>query len=238
MFVASRTTTGALTPQVQSVIGRNLATLGGAAVPITYTSCSAGRFQYLLGGASCTAASSSRCYTTDGSRPQYVMRFGKHRGIAIDQTPKDYQQWLMRERVYQGKPDMAAALEALGYKVDQFDHLPPRSQYGQPRSSFSNSYPRSGGNSFGRSPYRNNYQRKPYIPVEKKWESLKMEGADWLDCRNDKRNPRAPDFKHKEDRDLALWIDSAHTPEWARTYDWDLHFKKVGEEHSAGSGTA
>jgi len=181
------------------------------------------------------------------------MRFGKHKGQSLDQTPKDYQIWLMRERVYQGKPDMAAALMALGYKVEQFDHYSPSSQpsrspyqssyggggYGggyQQRSSYGRPKPSYGGGGYGGGGYGGGGSQwnKQHVPVDKKWESLKMEGDSWLDCRFEKRNPRAPDFKHRFDRDMALWLESDHTPDWARTYDWDQHFTKM----AAGGNTS
>lgn len=39
--------------------------------------------------------------------------------------------------------------------------------------------------------------------------------SEWWDNRSTRRNPRAPDFKHKV-TSKALWIDNRHTPEWVR----------------------
>ena len=36
------------------------------------------------------------------------------------------------------------------------------------------------------------------------------------DNRFNKRNPRAPDFKHKDEKDTVLWLDSRDTPTWVR----------------------
>ncbi|CAD7927037.1 unnamed protein product [Amoebophrya sp. A25] len=194
--------------------------------------------------------------TPSQSSQEYILKFGKHRGLRIDEAPEDYQKWLMKARVYQGKPDMAAALEALGYRPEQFEgeeypQTSPRGRYG---GGYGGSYggnhrnygaPRSynqqqGGynNNGGYGNYRGNNMRNsynsgynnrgPYVPSEKKWESLKVEAEYWTDCRTTKKSERAPDFKHKQDMGLALWLESKNTPDWARTYDWDLHFEKAG----------
>ena len=39
---------------------------------------------------------------------------------------------------------------------------------------------------------------------------------EWWDNRATRKNPRAPDFKHKVTRQ-ALWIDNWQTPEWVGT---------------------
>ena len=41
-----------------------------------------------------------------------------------------------------------------------------------------------------------------------KWEQFFASRGDYWDNRTSKRNPRAPDFKHKSDPQIALWIDS------------------------------
>jgi len=38
---------------------------------------------------------------------------------------------------------------------------------------------------------------------------------EWWDNRMSKRNPRAPNFKHKA-TNKALWIDNVRTPNWAK----------------------
>lgn len=48
--------------------------------------------------------------------------------------------------------------------------------------------------------------------AEKKWmEFFDNPNAYW-DNRQNKRNPRAPDFKHKDEKDTVLWLDSRDTP--------------------------
>ncbi|CAL5229676.1 g13043 [Coccomyxa viridis] len=50
--------------------------------------------------------------------------------------------------------------------------------------------------------------------AEKKWmEFFDNPNAYW-DNRQNKRNPRAPDFKHKDEKDTVLWLDSRDTPSW------------------------
>ena len=51
--------------------------------------------------------------------------------------------------------------------------------------------------------------------AEKKWmEFFDNPNAYW-DNRQNKRNPRAPDFKHKDEKDTVLWLDSRDTPSCA-----------------------
>ncbi len=53
----------------------------------------------------------------------------------------------------------------------------------------------------------------PANEVEAQWLSLIRSPDGWWDNRRNKRNPKAPDFKAKQE-DHALWIDSRSTPEW------------------------
>lgn len=54
--------------------------------------------------------------------------------------------------------------------------------------------------------------------AEEKWKSVIDSPQLWWDNTANKRNPRAPDFKLKDDTagSIALWISSHDTPEWAR----------------------
>ncbi|GFR51244.1 hypothetical protein Agub_g13619 [Astrephomene gubernaculifera] len=47
-----------------------------------------------------------------------------------------------------------------------------------------------------------------------KWESLRNDPDQWYDNRYRKTNPKAPDFKRKDDKMAALWVDSYNAPEW------------------------
>ncbi|KAF6142360.1 hypothetical protein GIB67_023385 [Kingdonia uniflora] len=49
--------------------------------------------------------------------------------------------------------------------------------------------------------------------VESLWKELLEKPNEWLDNRKIKANPKYPDFKHKEDKDKALWLNVA--PSWA-----------------------
>lgn len=52
--------------------------------------------------------------------------------------------------------------------------------------------------------------------IESLWQAFFASPFEWWDNRNNKRNPRAPDFKHK-DTGEALWIDSRYTPLWVKS---------------------
>lgn len=49
------------------------------------------------------------------------------------------------------------------------------------------------------------------------WRRYFQDPSKWWDNRKDKRNPRAPDFKLKDDGDVALWIVGRDTPAWVAT---------------------
>ena len=51
-------------------------------------------------------------------------------------------------------------------------------------------------------------------PAEKKWMEFFSNPSAYWDNRQNKRNPRAPDFKHKDDKESVLWLDSRDTPSW------------------------
>lgn len=51
------------------------------------------------------------------------------------------------------------------------------------------------------------------VNVEATWNDLFANPDQYWDNRRTKRNPKAPDFKHKDTGD-ALWIDSRQTPDW------------------------
>ncbi|KAF3325311.1 hypothetical protein FCM35_KLT10382 [Carex littledalei] len=51
------------------------------------------------------------------------------------------------------------------------------------------------------------------VAVEKRWQAFFANPLDWWDNRRNKKNPNAPDFKHK-DTNEALWINSKYIPDW------------------------
>lgn len=53
--------------------------------------------------------------------------------------------------------------------------------------------------------------------VETSWRDLVEHPENWWDNRSTRRNPKAPDFKHRATRQ-ALWIDNSRTPMWARRH--------------------
>ena len=44
---------------------------------------------------------------------------------------------------------------------------------------------------------------------QQKFEALLASPQDFIDIRAEKRNPRAPDFKHKSDQAVAIWLADA-----------------------------
>ena len=61
--------------------------------------------------------------------------------------------------------------------------------------------------------------------VEGRWAALFCNPNDFWDNRSTKRNPKAPDFKHKETGD-ALWITSRDTPAWVESSLKELDMNK------------
>lgn len=64
-------------------------------------------------------------------------------------------------------------------------------------------------------------QGPPASPKDALWRSALIDNPDsWWDNRGDKRNPKAPDFKAKNNgpqvdgQPAALWIDSRDKPDW------------------------
>jgi hypothetical protein len=59
----------------------------------------------------------------------------------------------------------------------------------------------------------------PGYTIEEKWRLVKNEPNLWWDNRVNKINPKGPDFKLKDKNrqvDVALWLSSKSTPEWAK----------------------
>lgn len=68
------------------------------------------------------------------------------------------------------------------------------------------------------------------------WQAFFSSPFEWWDNRTNKRNPRSPDFKHKDSGE-ALWIDSKQSPLWVRSQlnVLDSKLKKWGGGSSAKS---
>jgi len=57
----------------------------------------------------------------------------------------------------------------------------------------------------------------PSWSTEDKWRLVKSAPDMWWDNRENKTNLRAPDYKLKDKSvNVALWLSSKDTPEWAR----------------------
>ncbi|RWR80959.1 protein OSB2, chloroplastic-like protein [Cinnamomum micranthum f. kanehirae] len=52
--------------------------------------------------------------------------------------------------------------------------------------------------------------------TEELWQAFFANPVDWWDNRNNKRNPKYPDFKHKDTKE-ALWIESKYNPPWVKS---------------------
>ncbi|KAJ4760701.1 Single-stranded DNA-binding protein [Rhynchospora pubera] len=52
--------------------------------------------------------------------------------------------------------------------------------------------------------------------VEQRWKAFFANPRAWWDNRNNKKNPNAPDFKHK-DTGEALWLNSKYIPPWVNS---------------------
>ncbi|ONK74398.1 uncharacterized protein A4U43_C03F5810 [Asparagus officinalis] len=61
-----------------------------------------------------------------------------------------------------------------------------------------------------------NYGGNSSGSTEKLWQAFFANPVDWWDNRQNKRNPRYPDFKHK-DTGEALWIEGKFNPPWVRS---------------------
>ena len=59
----------------------------------------------------------------------------------------------------------------------------------------------------------------PDYSTEDKWRLVKNAPNMWWDNRENKTNPKAPDYKLKDKSravNVALWLSGRDTPEWAR----------------------
>jgi len=59
-------------------------------------------------------------------------------------------------------------------------------------------------------------------PVEALWQDLFANPGNWHDNRQGKQNPKAPDFKHKTQKEpggkysVSLWVSGRDTPAWVK----------------------
>lgn len=52
--------------------------------------------------------------------------------------------------------------------------------------------------------------------IEELWQAFFANPVDWWDNRKNKKNPKYPDFKHK-DTGEALWIEGKYNPQWVKS---------------------
>ncbi|XP_039001063.1 protein OSB2, chloroplastic-like, partial [Hibiscus syriacus] len=68
---------------------------------------------------------------------------------------------------------------------------------------------------FGDRKFGNNGANNTGSPMEL-WQAFFANPTEWWDNRQNKRNPKYPDFKHK-DTGEALWIEGRNTPHWVKS---------------------
>eukprot|EP00250_Pteridium_aquilinum_P019059 c24275_g2_i1 orf=1-543(-) len=49
--------------------------------------------------------------------------------------------------------------------------------------------------------------------IKRLWKAYFADPSQWWDCREFKRNPKAPDFQHKISKE-KLWLDGSRNPSW------------------------
>ncbi|KAG5250529.1 protein OSB [Salix suchowensis] len=54
------------------------------------------------------------------------------------------------------------------------------------------------------------------MEAEERWQAFFANPMEWWDNRKDKRNPKYPDFKHK-DTGEALWVEGRYNPSWVKS---------------------
>ncbi|CAD7700599.1 unnamed protein product [Ostreobium quekettii] len=64
------------------------------------------------------------------------------------------------------------------------------------------------------------------------WDELFRSPRSYYDNRTTKRNPKAPDFVHKETKE-GLWLDSYRTPQWVHQQIDDLYHEERDDELAA-----
>lgn len=74
--------------------------------------------------------------------------------------------------------------------------------------------------------------------IEELWQAFFANPVDWWDNRKDKRNPKYPDFKHK-DTGEALWVEGRYNPSWVKSQLEILDSKmEAFSKHSNGNDTS
>ncbi|KAL2634594.1 hypothetical protein R1flu_006073 [Riccia fluitans] len=68
------------------------------------------------------------------------------------------------------------------------------------------------GTSAGGTTGKGNYEEES-LATEKRWQAFFADSSQWWDNRLNKKNPKAPDFKHKSTQEV-LWLKSWNNPPW------------------------
>ncbi|XP_077247361.1 protein OSB1, mitochondrial-like [Tasmannia lanceolata] len=72
--------------------------------------------------------------------------------------------------------------------------------------------------------------------AEELWQAFFANPVDWWDNRKNKRNPKYPDFKHK-DTGEALWIEAKYNPTWVKSQLAILD-SRMESHHANGASTS
>lgn len=65
--------------------------------------------------------------------------------------------------------------------------------------------------------------------TEKLWQIFFFNPSEWWDNRNNKKNPKAPDFKHKSTNEV-LWVESFRNPSWVES-ELKKYDKRMKDSH-------
>ncbi|KAH8479360.1 hypothetical protein H0E87_031353 [Populus deltoides] len=91
--------------------------------------------------------------------------------------------------------------------VQQLNFIERSSSRGLYDSDFNNT---AAGSKFG------NNTANDMGSMEERWQAFFANPLEWWDNRKDKRNPKYPDFKHK-DTGEALWVEGRYNPPWVKS---------------------
>lgn len=70
--------------------------------------------------------------------------------------------------------------------------------------------------------------------IEELWQAFFANPVDWWDNRKNKKNPKYPDFKHK-DTGEALWVEGRYNPPWVKSQLAILD-TRMGSLYEQGTG--
>ncbi|KAL6499530.1 hypothetical protein OROGR_027440 [Orobanche gracilis] len=78
------------------------------------------------------------------------------------------------------------------------------------------SVPLYNGDSNSATPSRKQYAANSTGSTEQLWQAFFANPLEWWDNRKNKRNPKYPDFKHKDTGEV-LWVEGRYNPSWVKS---------------------